>query len=193
MASLVFSACALALDFEALSSGAREAGSDATQGEDGAAPDDAVEAARADDGAQVEATTDAGQDASPPGDAAEAYAINPCLHVPTNDNGNYCGSSTQNSFANGNPSIVYDCEGQAVTQVFHCPSGCFIAPPNYDDECDLCFAKHDGVWCGSEFGFTGNTAHLRIECLRGATAEGGLTGCASGSCIGADGGGRCGP
>ncbi len=170
-------ACAPALDFDALSSG--KGGNDADARP---SPDAAVDS-------PIDAAGDSPGDSS--ADAVEEYAADPCFDVTASGSGLYCGRSTQNGFSGGNPDILYTCSPGTVTATTMCPNGCFLAPVNYEDECDDCGGKADGLYCGSQFGYMTPSNRLLIPCASGHVNEGSLMPCAT-SCL-LDGGAHCGP
>jgi hypothetical protein len=63
-------------------------------------------------------------------------APNPCANVPSSGNGLYCGRSTEDGFAGGDPDTLYDCRDGATVSTTACPNGCFIAPAGTADGCN---------------------------------------------------------
>jgi hypothetical protein len=59
----------------------------------------------------------------------------PCIHVPSADNGRYCGSSRQSGFAGGSPDLLYDCQKGKTGSTHACKLGCFVAPAGQLDRC----------------------------------------------------------
>ncbi|HTQ47877.1 MAG TPA: hypothetical protein VMI75_34205 [Polyangiaceae bacterium] len=188
-------ACAPALDFDALTrgNGSKDASDDRTVDAQGDAPDDRGSAldADSDSASPTDAGIDAPADAPPSTDAAEEYAADPCANVDAANNGLYCGRSTQAGFSDGDPLYVYTCVNGMVSNVVSCPNGCFIAPAGYEDECDQCGGRPDGVYCGSQFSYLSPSDRLLIVCSAGHVPDGGLTPCST-SCV-LDGGAHCGP
>jgi hypothetical protein len=72
---------------------------------------------------------------APAGQADGCYA-DPCTHVPSADNGVYCGKSTQSGFAGGSGSTLYTCTNGATTSVRSCANGCYVAPAGQADGCN---------------------------------------------------------
>jgi hypothetical protein len=188
-------ACAPLIDFDALTSGngadaGGEASHDATAdapaetGGDGAPSDDADAAAQAD-------VVDAGGDVL---DAAPFDAGDPCLKVPSVDNGYYCGTSLMNGFSGGVPNDLYLCVDGSAASTTPCAVDCVTAPLDYPDTCDQCATKPDGTWCGSEFpGYLPALANVKFTCTGGKN-NGTPIACVNPTpaCHPADGGAACG-
>jgi hypothetical protein len=179
-------ACAPALDFDALTrnNGSKDASDDGTAD----APD---ERSSSGDSPSPDAGIDSPEDSPSATDAAEEYAADPCASVDAANNGLYCGRSTQSGFSDGDPLYVYTCVNGMVSNIVSCPNGCFIAPAGYEDECDQCGGRQDGVYCGSQFSYLSPSDRLLIVCSAGHVPDGGITPCST-SCV-LDGGAHCGP
>ncbi len=61
---------------------------------------------------------------------------NPCGGVSSANSGVYCGTSTQNGFADGTAGTLYDCRDGFTVSTQACPYGCFIAPAGRADGCN---------------------------------------------------------
>jgi hypothetical protein len=68
---------------------------------------------------------------TPPGDA------DPCMNVPSADNGCYCGLSTQYMFnpSAAVPTCLYDCQDGGISHTVLCPQGCTLNQMNMQDFC----------------------------------------------------------
>jgi hypothetical protein len=71
-----------------------------------------------------------------PAGQSDGCVTNPCANVPASANGKYCGTSTQGGFADGAPSVVYDCENGRVASSQSCAKGCTVAPAGQADHCN---------------------------------------------------------
>jgi hypothetical protein len=101
---------------------------------------------------------------------------NPCARVPSADDGVYCGTSTQNGFAGGSASTLYDCRDGQLTSTLPCATGCVVAAAGQADTCntDPCAgvsAADAGVYCGAshENGFAGGNPSTLYTCSGGTT------------------------
>jgi hypothetical protein len=186
-------ACAPALDFDALTrgDGSKDASDDGTVDAPFDAPVDRSSPFDADSDSNMDSGLDSPGDSPSSTDAAEEYAADPCANVDAANNGLYCGRSTQSGFSDGDPLYVYTCVNGTVSNIVSCPNGCFIAPSGYQDECDQCGGRQDGVYCGSQFSYPSPSDRLLIVCSAGHVPDGGITPCST-SCV-LDGGAHCGP
>jgi hypothetical protein len=107
------------------------------------------------DGAKGEGASDSGNDGSrasdaptsegAPDDGATGEAAspfdgatgNPCAHVPSADNGAFCGTSTQLGFdpSKADPSTLYVCQNGLVASSTFCANGCYVADAGTPDGC----------------------------------------------------------
>jgi hypothetical protein len=188
---LLAMACAPALDFDSLTSGGpkTDASGDATV--DAAADGNSPLDAPGDSPLPSDAGSDSPGDGSSSTDAVEEYAADPCANVDAANNGLYCGRSTQSGFSDGDPLYVYTCVGGMVSNIVSCPNGCFIAPAGYQDECDQCGGRADGVYCGSQFSYPSPSDRLLIICASNHISDGGIQACDAGCVL--SGGAHCGP
>jgi hypothetical protein len=102
---------------------------------------------------------------------------NPCSGVSSANSGLYCGSSAQNGFGGGSPTLLYDCEGGRVAHTQTCSDGCRIAPAGQNDSCyaDPCThvsGANSGKYCGSstQSAFAGASSDIVYDCEGGKTA-----------------------
>jgi hypothetical protein len=147
----LLTACAPALDFDALTSGNGSKGD-----------------AAGDSSSPADAGSDSPGDASSSTDACEETAADPCTRVKPADDGLYCGKSTDNSFGCGAPNTLYTCVDGGVSSAMVCSLACIVDMTGFPDTCDECNTKHDGTWCGSEFvNYSSLLANVVFDCQSG--------------------------
>ncbi|MHB1843402.1 MAG: MYXO-CTERM sorting domain-containing protein [Deltaproteobacteria bacterium] len=67
-------------------------------------------------------------------DQCNAAPVDPCATAAYG--GYYCGSSTQNGFAGGDPSSLYLCNNGKTQTKTYCPYGCTVEPSGTNDRCN---------------------------------------------------------
>jgi hypothetical protein len=112
--------------------------------------DDGGFAGDADDEAEVDAAVyDAGHEA----EASANDNAKVCTRIdggaPIKD-GWYCANHDTNEYM-GAPNDLIHCVEGGVVQIESCVHGCVFMPTAFDDECDECFGRPNGNYCGRDF------------------------------------------
>jgi hypothetical protein len=148
--------CTLLIPFDEIPS--EDAGADASI--------DVALAERAD--ADADAGADAAPfDAAPEADVLDLDALTSCEGK---SSGLYCGNN-QIDYPGSKDDLVM-CDGGKVWQVQHCDggSGCIRMPNPQPDQCDECWRKANGYYCGRDMpGWAARNDKLRVRCMAGGS------------------------
>jgi hypothetical protein len=126
--------------------------------------------------ADARAHEDAGDAAE---DATDLDALTACEGMAS---GLYCGNNQIKDYPGSKDDLVL-CDGGKVWEVTHCDggSGCIRMPNPQPDQCDECWRKADGFFCGRDMpGWTERNAKVRVQCMAGGQV--GILVCAT-NCI----------
>ena len=143
--------------------------------------DDAgLEAGTGPDAADAPAAPDAAADAPPVTDAAAELDLSKLGSCDGMVNGLYCGNNQIKDYPGSRDDLVA-CDGGAVASVTHCDggSGCIRMPNPQPDQCDECWRKADGFYCGRDMpGWSSRNARVLVRCMAGGQV--GITVCTNG-------------
>ncbi len=118
----------------------------------------------------AERTFDVRAEPDPPQDAGRDWDLDSLTACKGHLDGLYCNGNQNVTVTGADNDDLVTCIGGKVNRIRFCDkgNGCIRMLDGYPDQCDECFKKGDGVYCGPDLGWHPQNKNQRVRCQSGS-------------------------